>query len=112
MMMTAIAAASLALSACGSAGTNEGKGSEAPAAKTEGESASQTYSATGKVDSISGRDVTISHEAIDALEWPAMTMTFSAKDDAQISGLTAGDQVSFAFRKSGSASTLTSISKQ
>lgn len=102
-----------ALAACGAQEANKSGGGEAgKAAEAGSENAGETHSGTGTVDSISGNEVTISHDEIKSIGWPAMTMAFTANDAALLNGIKAGDQVSFAFTKSGSATTLTSISKQ
>lgn len=54
--------------------------------------------------------VTISHGAVPAVQWPPMTMAFSVTED-QLTGLTAGDQVSFSFRLEGGRATIVSIKK-
>ena len=74
--------------------------------------ASGSHSATGTVRSISGTEVTIAHEEVKSIGWPAMEMTFTAADPALANGINAGDRVSFAFTKGDGATTLTSISKQ
>lgn len=106
-MKTAAAALLVSLAACGN--PQSGKGEGAPASTSPSQA---DHSATGTVDSISGNEVTISHEPIKSLDWPAMTMTFTASDPALLGDVKVGDRVSFAFSKSGSESTLTSISKQ
>ena len=72
----------------------------------------ETHSATGTVDSVSGSEVTISHDPVKTLGWPAMTMGFTAPDAALLNGIKPGDRVSFVFSKTDDASTITSISKQ
>lgn len=47
-----------------------------------------------EVDTKSGK-VTLAHEPIAALDWPAMTMGFKVKDPKQLDELKAGDQVEF-----------------
>lgn len=108
IMKTGVATMLVSLAACGNVETD--KGGPAPAATSKSEA--NIHTATGTVDSISGTDATISHDPIKSLDWPAMKMTFTATDAALLEGVKAGDRVSFAFSKSGSASTLTSISKQ
>jgi len=44
------------------------------------------------------------------VQWPPMTMAFSIKED-QLTGLTAGDRVSFSFRVEGGRATIVSIKK-
>lgn len=114
-----LAAGLATLAGCGSGDTNNGD--SAPAVSAEGAGGSETaptsgdtdtHSASGTVDSVSGSEVTISHDPIKTLDWPAMSMTFTAQDAALLNGIKKGDRVSFAFTKTESASTLTSISKQ
>ncbi|WP_448694261.1 copper-binding protein [Pseudomonas rhizophila] len=54
--------------------------------------------------------VTISHGAVPAVQWPPMTMGFSATEE-QLTGLTAGDRVTFSFRLDGGKATIVSIKK-
>lgn len=59
----------------------------------------QTYAATGEVvavDKAAGK-VKLKHEAIPALEWPAMTMAFAVADRAQLDALATGSRVEFQF---------------
>lgn len=62
---------------------------------------SPTFEAVGtvqKADSANGF-VTISHQAIPALKWPAMTMPFAVGDKELFSRLKAGEKVVFAFKR-------------
>ncbi|EJM96452.1 hypothetical protein PMI34_00559 [Pseudomonas sp. GM74] len=52
--------------------------------------------------------VTIAHGAVPAVQWPPMTMAFSVTKD-QLTGLTAGDRVTFSFRLDGNKATIVSI---
>lgn len=54
--------------------------------------------------------VTISHGAVPAVRWPPMTMVFSVTQD-KLTGLTAGDRVSFSFLIEGGRATIVSIQK-
>ena len=54
--------------------------------------------------------VTIAHGAVPSVQWPPMTMAFSATED-QLTGLAAGDRVSFSFRLEGGKATIVSIRK-
>jgi Cu(I)/Ag(I) efflux system protein CusF len=42
--------------------------------------------------------ITLAHEAIPALNWPAMTMAFAVADQALLEGVKPGDKVSFELR--------------
>lgn len=67
-------------------------GASAPAAATPG-----LYEGVGVVEQVKPDSVTISHQPIPAVPWPAMTMTFRLGDPALGRGLKVGDRVAFAF---------------
>ena len=58
-----------------------------------------TYAATGKVEAIDRSEITLSHEAIPALGWPAMTMPFALADAQLAANLSIGQPVAFEFRR-------------
>ena len=60
------------------------------------------------IDAANGK-VTIEHEPIAALQWPAMTMRFTFKDPKLVEGLKAGDKIHFTFTQEGQLSVLQSI---
>ena len=70
-------------------------------------------SATGTVESVDAKagKITIAHGPVDALKWPAMTMTFKA-GATDISSIKQGDQVAFEFTSTGMDGTLTRIARQ
>lgn len=112
-------AALVTLAACGTqeettdnVGTTEQAQTTEPQAAPAAAEVGQAHSGTGEVASIAGNQVTISHEEIRSIGWPAMQMTFTAADASQLNGIKSGDRVTFAFRQSDGTSTLTSISKQ
>lgn len=53
--------------------------------------------------------VVLNHQPIQSLHWPAMTMSFSVKDKAQLRTLKPGMAVDFDLEKSGSAYQVTRI---
>ena len=70
----------------------------------------KTASATGTVESVDtvvGK-ITIAHGAIEAVNWPAMTMAFKATPE-QIASVKAGQKVHFEFRLEGMDATITQI---
>ena len=73
----------------------------------------QTASATGVVESIdlAAKKVTIAHGAVEALKWPAMTMSFHAPE-IDLTTLKPGDRVTFEFTSSGMDGTITRIERQ
>ncbi|QJI41098.1 copper-binding protein [Pseudomonas sp. ADAK2] len=70
----------------------------------------QVANAEGTIKAIdtTKHTVTISHGAVPAVQWPPMTMAFSVTED-QMTGLKAGDRVSFSFRLEGGKATIVSI---
>jgi Cu(I)/Ag(I) efflux system membrane fusion protein len=67
-------------------------GESRPAAST-----AVRYESRGRVEQIGGDRVTLSHEPVPALQWPAMTMQFRLADPAMARGIKSGDRVSFGF---------------
>lgn len=53
--------------------------------------------------------VTIAHEPVESLNWPAMTMTFKAKDKAMLDQVKPGAKVEFSFVQSGKDYIVTDI---
>lgn len=62
------------------------------------------------IDPASGK-ITLEHDAIPAVEWPAMTMGFKSKPEL-LAGIAVGDKVDFDLTVSGNAGEITSIKKQ
>lgn len=75
---------------------------------------SPVVSATGVVKAIDGesKKVTIAHEPIPALNWPAMTMRFTLTPQTQLNGITPGDSVTLHFVQQGNLSLLQDIKRQ
>lgn len=63
--------------------------------------ADATIKARGIIEAISAQEMTLSHEAIPALEWPAMTMPFALDKSASTQGLKKGQRVEFTLEKRG-----------
>lgn len=55
------------------------------------------YETVGKIEQITANSVTLSHEAVPAIGWPAMTMTFQLGNSALLRGFKVGDRVRFGF---------------
>ncbi|MBF9769881.1 cation efflux system protein CusF [Enterobacter asburiae] len=84
---------------------------EMMSAASEGTS-EQLITGTGVVKDIdlTNKKVTISHEAIPAIGWPAMTMRFTfIQADESINALKVGSHVDFSFVQQGNISLLKSI---
>jgi len=60
------------------------------------------------VDAVKG-SITLQHEAIAAIGWPAMTMPFKVASPELLTHLKVGDRVQFTFRQAGTGSTVTAI---
>ncbi len=87
---------------------------EAPKTSTDGDrkadqKASQSYTATGTINAIEARKITLRHGPVPALDWPAMTMGFAIEGPAQVRGFKRGDRVTFTFRQSDSGPRIVSI---
>ena len=57
------------------------------------------HESVGRVEKIAPDQVTLSHEPVPTLQWPAMTMTFRLADPALARGIKAGDRMGFAFEQ-------------
>lgn len=71
--------------------------------KSEKKGKSQTHKGSGTVSKVdpSKGTVTIAHGPVESMKWPAMTMTFKAKDKAMLDKVKPGDKVDFSFTQSG-----------
>ena len=67
---------------------------------------------TGHIESIGADGVTISHQPVPAVGWPAMTMTFRIERAALLKGVKKGDRVRFAFDQPAAGPTLRRLSKE
>lgn len=109
--MAGAVALALSLAACDdnqAAAPAQGDTSARNAAAAE---AADIYSAAGDVTKISDAQVTISHEPVEGIGWPAMTMSFQAASPEMLQGLSVGDPVDFQFQQAGEQYRLTSITK-
>lgn len=105
--ITVLAALS-GLAACGQSKTSDG---DQPAASVE-KRVPETHSGSGTIEKISGLEVTIAHGPIASLGWSSMTMGFAADGPKQLSGLKAGDRITFSFVQDTAGARLTAISKR
>ena len=72
---------------------------------------SQTHKGSGTVTKVdpATSTVTISHGPVQSMKWPAMTMTFKAKDKAVLDKVKQGAKVEFSFVQSGKDYIITEI---
>ncbi|WP_298189675.1 efflux RND transporter periplasmic adaptor subunit [Novosphingobium sp.] len=69
------------------------------------------YETTGKIEQITATSVTLSHEPVPAIGWPAMTMTFQLPDPKMVRGLKTGDRVRFGFDQPPAGPTVRRMAK-
>lgn len=69
------------------------------------------YETRGRIEQISPQSVTLSHEPVPGLGWPAMTMTFALPDPTLARGLKAGDHVRFGFDQPAAGPTIRRMTK-
>jgi Cu(I)/Ag(I) efflux system membrane fusion protein len=70
------------------------------------------YQATGRIDRIGPKSVTLSHQPVPALQWPAMTMSFRLADPSMARGYEAGDRVRFSFDQLPEGPTVRSFARE
>jgi len=80
--------------------------------RSETATAPQIHRASGRVQSIAGRSITLAHGPVPALQWPAMTMTFALAEPVRLEGLRVGSQVEFAFDMVGGKPTIRSLTRR
>ncbi len=62
-----------------------------------------------KIIDLDNKKITVAHEPIPSINWPAMTMRFTFDDPAQISSLKVGDKIDLDFVQQGNISLLKKI---
>lgn len=82
-----------------------GGGQAAPAAPPA------LYETRGRIEALTPTSITLSHEPVPAIGWPAMTMTFTLANPALARGLKPGDQVRFAFDQPAGTPTVRRLQK-
>ena len=73
--------------------------------------ANQTAQGTGVIEAVDTAKgtVTIKHQAIASIHWPAMTMTFKANPPSLLKDVKVGEKVNFTLHPAGANSTVTAI---
>lgn len=56
--------------------------------------------------------ITLDHEPIFAISWPAMSMQFQAENPAMLQGIAVGDHVAFDLKSASETSTIIMVEKQ
>ncbi len=67
------------------------------------------HKATGTVTKVDKDKVTIKHGPVQTMNWPAMTMTFKAKDKTMLDKLAKDKKVDFEFMEEGKDYVITSV---
>ena len=67
------------------------------------------HKGTGVVTKVERDKVTIKHEPIASINWPAMTMAFAVKDKALLDKVAKDKKVQFEFVQEGKKNVITSI---
>lgn len=63
--------------------------------------AATSYTTRGMIEALDASNITLRHEAVPALQWPAMTMGFQRAKNLSSTGFKVGDAVQFQFRATG-----------
>jgi Cu(I)/Ag(I) efflux system protein CusF len=65
--------------------------------------ADRVHTTSGVIETVDKdkKRLTITHEAVSALNWPAMTMRFGLEDPALLDDVQPGDKLRFDFREQG-----------
>src|SRR4026209_2650558 len=71
--------------------------------------AGAVHKGTGVVTKVERDKVTIKHEPIASINWPAMTMAFAVKDKALLDKVAKDKKVQFEFVQEGKKNVITSI---
>jgi Cu(I)/Ag(I) efflux system membrane fusion protein len=69
------------------------------------------YRSAGRIEQIAKDELTLSHEPVPALKWPAMTMVFKPPASGLPAGLKSGDHIKFEFIEKNGAYALTRIER-
>lgn len=75
------------------------------------QAASGEFSTRGRVVEVDGASITLEHEPVPALKWPAMTMPFQLAQPQLAGRVKAGDAVRFRFRQQGDEHVVTAIER-
>jgi Cu(I)/Ag(I) efflux system membrane fusion protein len=74
--------------------------------------AAQVYETVGQIDAMNPSSITLSHQPVRAIGWPAMTMTFRVADPALLRGYHKGQRVRFGFDQPAEGPTLRRIAPE
>ncbi|MBJ9675925.1 efflux RND transporter periplasmic adaptor subunit [Burkholderia gladioli] len=83
--------------------------SSMPASPASAADAAGLYETTGRIEHIDAQAITLSHQPVPALGWPAMTMTFEKPSPGAFADAKVGQTVRFAFRHAGEGYRLSAV---
>jgi Cu(I)/Ag(I) efflux system membrane fusion protein len=86
-------------------------GGASPAMAAKPAARAALYETVGKIEQITANSVTLSHESVPAIGWPAMTMTFALPNPSIARGLKTGDRVRFGFDQPPAGPTVRRMAK-
>jgi len=90
-----------------------GRSAAGAASATQGDAKpTLVHEARGVIEAIGADEVTLRHEPVPALKWPAMSMPFALKSAQQTAGLKVGDRVRFGFSQGASGVLIERIAKE
>lgn len=106
----------LLAAACSPPAAQDAAKSDAGMAMTESATPTQAgpIAGVGTVTAVNAAAGTVSldHEPIAAISWPAMSMQFRVENPAALQGIAVGDRVSFELRSATETSVITELAKQ
>ena len=87
------------------------KGMDMKGMKSDQKGDGQVHKGTGTVSKVdaAGGTVTIDHEPVPSMKWPAMSMAFKVKDKSTLEKVKPGAKVDFSFTQSGKDHVITEI---
>ena len=72
----------------------------------------KVYETVGSIEAMDASSITLSHQPVPAIGWPAMTMTFRVADPGLLRGYKKGDHVRFGFNQPAEGPTLRRIVRE
>lgn len=110
LLSTSVLAQPSGMSGLGMEAETKGtQGTEPKSMKADkGQTTHKTKGVVKKVDRKAGK-VTLAHEPVKSMNWPAMTMTFQVKDKALLDKLAKDNKVEVEFEQRGKEHVITSV---
>jgi Cu(I)/Ag(I) efflux system membrane fusion protein len=87
-------------------------GEAPPTSKPQPSPAAPIYNTVGQIEAMDPGSITLSHQPVPAIGWPAMTMTFRVADPTLLRGYRKGQRVRFGFDQPSEGPTLRRIQRE